>query len=105
MKIAQDKLNEIIKRLIKVYHPVRIILFGSQAWSTPNESSDVDLLVVVDESSEPSWKRARMGYKSLFGLGMPCDLVVRTTDEIAREGALPTSWMRKITAEGQVLYG
>ena len=29
------------------FHPEKIILFGSHAYGTPNEDSDVDLLVIM----------------------------------------------------------
>jgi predicted nucleotidyltransferase len=105
MKIDRQQLAGITQRLVDAYHPERIILFGSQAWGDPNASSDVDLLVVIKHSDEPPWRRARKGYLSLFGVGVPCDVMVRTTDEIAHEIAAPGSLTHKIIADGRVLYG
>lgn len=105
MKVDPQQLADITRRLVDTYHPEQIILFGSQAWGVPNESSDVDLLVVVDRSDEPAWHRARKGYLSLFGVGVPCDVTVRTADEVARETAVPASLMHKIVADGRVIYG
>jgi Polymerase beta, Nucleotidyltransferase len=36
---------------------VEIYLFGSHAWGTPHDDSDVDIMVIVSESSEPPIKR------------------------------------------------
>jgi predicted nucleotidyltransferase len=105
MKIDQQQLTDITQRLVNAYQPLRIILFGSQAWGTPNESSDVDLLVVIDHSEEPPWRRAYKGYLSLFGVGIPCDVVIRTADEVIRETAVPASLIHRVVADGRVLYG
>ena len=105
MKIDQQQLTDITQRMINTYHPQRVILFGSQVWGTPHESSDVDLLIVIEHSDEPSWRRAYKGYLSLFGLGVPCDVIVRTADEVVRETLEPASLIHKILAEGRVLYG
>ena len=46
-KIADD-LEPYLRVLVDRIHPVKIILFGSQAYGTPTEHSDVDLLIVRD---------------------------------------------------------
>ena len=71
MTITEATLNEITRRLVATYQPEQVALFGSHAWGAPDESSDVDLLVVVSESTEPAYRRASAGYRSLFGLGVP----------------------------------
>src|SRR5437667_1072159 len=40
------------RRIAEEFHPDKIILFGSYAYGTPNEDSDVDLLVVMPTRSE-----------------------------------------------------
>jgi predicted nucleotidyltransferase len=54
MKIENLKevLEEIVKRLEEGLHPEQIILFGSYAYGEPTERSDVDLLIVVPDSTE-----------------------------------------------------
>ena len=47
---------EIIERL-KPLEPNKIILFGSYAYGTPNEDSDIDLYVVTNDDFIPkSWR-------------------------------------------------
>ncbi len=51
MAIDIEKLKpEIIKRL-KPLKPDKIILFGSFAYGTPNEDSDIDLFLIKDDLS------------------------------------------------------
>ena len=103
--VTEATLIEITRRLVATYQPEQVVLFGSHAWGEPDESSDVDLLVVVSESAEPAYRRASAGYRSLFGLGVPCDVWVRTREEVLREAPLPTTLTHKIVREGKVLYG
>jgi len=43
--------DEIVERL-KPLNPDKIILFGSYAYGTPNEDSDIDLFLIKDDLSE-----------------------------------------------------
>ena len=57
------------------FQPDKIILFGSYAYGTPHEDSDVDILVVMparnqlDQAVESVWR---------FDPPFPLDLIVRT---------------------------
>jgi len=46
-KLDEALLNEMTKRLVQTFHPDKVILFGSHAWGTPSEASDIDLYVIV----------------------------------------------------------
>jgi predicted nucleotidyltransferase len=105
MTLTEAKLAETTRRLVAVYQPEQVFLFGSHAWGKPNESSDVDLLVVLSKSDEPAYRRATAGYRSLFGVGVPCDVWVRTREEVLREAPLSTTLTHKIVREGRVLHG
>jgi predicted nucleotidyltransferase len=105
MTLTEATLTEITRRLVATYQPEQVVLFGSHAWGKPDENSDVDLLVVLSASDEPAYRRASAGYRSLFGVGVPCDVWVRTRDEVLRESPLPTTLTHKIIREGRVLHG
>ncbi|HEV8717222.1 MAG TPA: nucleotidyltransferase domain-containing protein, partial [Candidatus Binatia bacterium] len=44
--VSQEKLELIIKRIVEVAQPEKIILFGSAAREEMGPNSDVDLLVI-----------------------------------------------------------
>ena len=46
--IEQATLNDIVKRIVDVADPERIILFGSAARGDFGRNSDVDLLIIKD---------------------------------------------------------
>lgn len=44
--ITEEQIQAIVHRIVTGYQPDRIILFGSYAYGTPTEDSDLDLLVI-----------------------------------------------------------
>jgi predicted nucleotidyltransferase len=106
MKIAPDELlAELTQRLVDEFQPEQVILFGSHAWGTPHEDSDVDLLVIVPHSDEKPAQRAMRGYRCLRGLIIPADILVKTRAEIERYRHVRASLERKMLERGRVLYG
>lgn len=103
-KIA-ELLDQITERLVAALKPEQIILFGSYAYGEPTENSDLDLLVVVSESNEPRYRRARQAYAALRGISMPTDVIVLTRDEVQRKINVPSSLVSRAIHEGRLLYG
>ena len=54
---------------------------------------------------QPAYRKASARYRGLFGLGVPCDVWVRTREEVLREAPLSTTLMHKIIRERRVLHG
>ena len=79
MGIDDTMVREIVRRLLGVVHPDRIILFGSAANGPMSLDSDIDLLVVAPASSNTLDERARF-YKALRGLGFPFDVFIIGTE-------------------------
>ncbi|MGD9728525.1 MAG: nucleotidyltransferase domain-containing protein [Nitrospiraceae bacterium] len=79
--VPQEILNEIVRRIVQVAQPDRIILFGSAARGQMGPDSDVDLLVV--KSNVPHRRRlAQAIHRNLFGIGVPVDVIVVTPEDI-----------------------
>lgn len=102
--INKEIIEEVKNRLVKTYDPVAIYLFGSYAWGSPTEDSDLDLLIVVDKSDERPIKRSIEGYKALWGLGISKDIIVYTKNEFERAAQKEMSLSYKIKSEGKVMY-
>jgi len=74
-------LDEIVRRVVEVANPDRIILFGSAARGELGPDSDYDLLIV--KSNVPHRRRlAQMIYRNLFGVGAPVDVVVVAPEDL-----------------------
>ncbi len=101
----QETTAEARQRLVEALHPERIILFGSQVWGIPNADSDLDFLVIVNDSDLPPHQRAQIAYRSLIGIGIPCDVIVQTRAETERLEQVVTSLTRRALTEGRVIHG
>ena len=102
--LTTDLLDQITQRLVSALQPEQIILFGSYAYGEPNADSDIDLLVIVSQSDEPRYRRARVAYKALRGIGMPTDVLVMTREEVQRKLNVRSSFIRRAVNEGKLLY-
>lgn len=102
--INKELLEEVKNRLVKTYNPIAIYIFGSYAWGTPTEDSDLDLLVVVDKSDEKSFKRPIPGYKALRELDISKDIIIYTKKEFDTKVKNITTLGYKIKKSGKILY-
>lgn len=98
-------LDDVVQRLVNGLNPEQIILFGSHAYGEPNEHSDIDLMVIVSESSEPGYKRSQEARKFLKGIGIPRDIIVMTREEVAQKATVPGSLVSLVMRKGKALYG
>jgi predicted nucleotidyltransferase len=94
-----------VERLVAEFHPEQIILFGSHAWGTPTDDSDVDLLVIVSDSHESPYQRAVRAHRCLQGMGFAKDVLVRTRAEAERYRHVYASLFCQVFEKGKVLYG
>jgi len=98
-------LAEVVRRLVDAYAPERIYLFGSRARGDARPDSDYDPLVLLADSDQPSYRRARQGYHVLHASGIADDLLVWTTAEFERWLPAKASLPATVSREGQILYG
>lgn len=83
--MAQDSssaLDKIVRRVVEVAEPERIILFGSAARGESRPDSDIDLLVV--KAGAHRRKLSQAIYRQLLGVGQAVDIVVVTPEDIDR---------------------
>ena len=103
--LSSELLDEIVTRLVQRLHPEQVILFGSHAYGEPTEDSDIDLLVIIAQSNEPRYRRARPAYQALRGLGVAKDVIVMTREEVEQQANVPHSIANQALRLGKVLYG
>lgn len=78
--IDERLLEEIVRRIVAVADPGRIILYGSAATGQMTEESDVDLLVLEDGPPPSPWKERSRIREALQDLGHPFDVLVMATE-------------------------
>jgi predicted nucleotidyltransferase len=104
--IDQNDIASIVDRLVDVYRPLQIYLFGSYVWGTPTAESDYDLCVVVEASDEKKNHRSRKGRNALLDIicRRGIDLVVYTVAEFERAVSHPSTLASPIKSKGVLLY-
>ena len=104
-KINLDKIKEIANKIAVKFNPEKIILFGSYAWGTPTEDSDVDLFIVKD-TNFPSREIAQEISREIFPRPFPLDILVYTPSEVTKKIKEDRNlFIEDIISNGKVLYG
>lgn len=100
---AESTIQHITARLVDGFRPVRVILFGSHARGEGRETSDVDLIVLVESFVDRFRAEAAM-LAALRDIRLPIDLLVFTPEEFDRERGRVGSVVGPALREGRVLY-
>lgn len=101
-RITQEKIQEVADKIVKVYQPEKVILFGSYAWGMPTEDSDVDLFVIKETEDTRVLAREIDGF--IFPRPFPMDIIVYKPEQIKRRQARGDCFIRDIFYKGKVLY-
>ncbi len=101
-QLSEQELERVIRRVVEVAQPEKIILFGSAARGEMGPHSDVDLLVV--KSNVHRRKLAQEIYRHLIGVGQAVDVVVVTPEDIERYRTCHALIIEPALQEGKVVY-
>ena len=100
--VSRAEIQAYADKIAERFHPEKIILFGSYAYGTPTEDSDVDLLVILPFRGSDTSKAIQI--RSHFDTPFPMDLLVRKPrfiDERLRERDM---FIEQIVTRGRVIY-
>jgi uncharacterized protein len=101
---------QLVERLTR-NHPEKIILFGSYAYGTPTEHSDIDLLVVLNRDSVPqNYREKTQLYLEVakqirdFRKQISIDLIVYTRPMYQQFIEQESQFSKEILQKGVLLY-
>ena len=101
----QEAIEEITRRIVAHYHPVRVYLFGSEARGDAGPDSDLDFMVVLPDDMPESTMRFNDIHRVLAGVSVPKDVIPwRLGDFAIRSAYVPTSLPATVIREGRLLY-
>jgi predicted nucleotidyltransferase len=95
--------REFIETVAERFSPDKIILFGSWARGDAASDSDVDLLVLFAEVSDPRRRVAEL-HAALGEFSRAADIVVSTTSRFERYRDVVNTVYWPASREGKVLY-
>ncbi len=79
MGIDESLVQEIVRRILTVTSPEKVIIFGSAATGNMDADSDIDILVVEKDPRDGRRESVRIR-KALRGLGYPFDIIVISSE-------------------------
>ena len=104
--ITEAQIQAVVARIVEGYAPDRIILFGSYAYGTPTEDSDLDLLVI--KATDGRRKIDRIVEISGFAHSVPdapaMDILVLNSAEEARARQIRFIVEHKALRDGLQVY-
>ena len=108
MKIPEatkTELDKIVRRVVDVYRPEKIILFGSYAYGRPSADSDLDLLIIKKTSERfiDRWTNVRK-IVSDPKRSIPFEPLVLTPQEVKERLAIGDQFIEEIITKGEVVY-
>ena len=103
--ITQRQIETYAAEVAREFRPLKIILFGSYAYGSPTEDSDVDLLVVMPKNDSGVRNRERaLAIRSAIPKPFPLDLLVRDPEDIAWRLEEGDCFLQDVFSKGRVLY-
>lgn len=101
--LEDDRFQEIIRRVVAVARPERVILFGSAARGEMTPNSDVDLLVVMNGEFDYG-KVSGDIYMNLIGVGQAVDVVLATAAQVDKYRDVDCLVIAPALREGREVY-
>jgi uncharacterized protein len=99
---AKAEIKSLCQQIVDNFQPEKVVLFGSYAYGTPNEDSDIDLLVIMpyagNELDQMVTVRRRL--KSTF----PLDVLVKTSAQLKERIEMEDFFIKEIIEKGTILY-
>jgi len=100
---AYRLIEQMTRRIVRQFHPERIILFGSHARGQAGPDSDVDLLVVMPVRGSRREQALQIRI-ALHDIKTPKDIIVTTPEDFEWRKEIPGTIERPAALEGKVVY-
>jgi predicted nucleotidyltransferase len=101
--VKAKQIQELVERIVRGFHPERVILFGSYAYGKPTADSDVDILVVMPLNGKKPVRQEAEIALAVHG-GFPMDLIVQSPERLKQRIEMNDFFLREIAEKGKVLY-
>ena len=101
-RIPFSAIEDVVKQIVTLFHPSRIVLFGSYGYGNPKPESDVDLLVVMETNLNEIRQAVEILKAITYRFGL--DLLVYSPFRLAQRLQLGDPFVNEIINRGRVLY-
>ena len=100
--ITPSQIHQVSNEIARRFQPERIILFGSYAYGTPTEDSDVDLLIIMPFEGRTAKEAVEIRGAVYAGFAM--DLIPITPERLKYRLEIEDFFLREVVEKGKVLY-
>jgi predicted nucleotidyltransferase len=100
--IPRKKIQRFVDQVVRQFRPAAVILFGSHAYGTPTDESDVDLMVIMEHRGPGAKAATRIRLACPRDFSM--DLIVRSPAQVRRRIAMGDQFLREVTSKGIFLH-
>lgn len=96
--------DQLLSQVVSVFHPRRVILFGSRARGDAREDSDIDLVVELDNDAPPEMMSAKVIHSARAGYREPVDILPCRAGVLKERAQAIGSFAHTVLTEGVVVY-
>jgi len=99
----QEKIREMVDRIVERFHLEKVILFGSHARGEAGPDSDVDQQIIMPVEGSRREKAIQIGV-ALHDIRVAKDIIVTTPENFEWRKEIPGTIERPANRGGTVLY-
>lgn len=103
VQVPEKDLADIVRRIVEVAHPEKIILFGSAVRGTMGPNSDLDVLV-IKRGNYHNIAAAQEIYRNLDESKYATDIIVVTPEQVEEHRDCFALVLYSALREGRVIY-
>ena len=100
---SENEIQNILEQLTKVYHPQKVILFGSILEGIIKDGSDIDLFIIKEDISYLGVDRMRE-LDAMIKYRYATDFIVYKPEEVTQRFRVGDPFIKNIPENGKVLY-
>lgn len=103
--MPNDEIYALKDRIVEQLSPLKVYLFGSFAYGTPNADSDYDFYIVVDDEHVNTHEEAVKAYRAIrHERTKPVDILVGTNSTFERRKRYYSTIEQEVFGKGILLY-
>ena len=106
MRSVKNHIDLLVNKIIEAMNVNELIIFGSQVYGQPNDNSDIDICILIDDKNIDKRNMLKQIRKTISPvMEYPLDILVYYSEEFYDRASVEASLEYKIKEEGFKAYG